>query len=492
MIDWHGIAPEVVLGITLLAVLLVDLFVAERQKWTLAGIAALGLLAAAVPVVTLAVSGGERSLFGGTYVVDDFALVLKGLFLAAGYVVLLLSVNTVDEGRYYRGEFWFLLLSSILGMLLISSARDLIVLFVAFELLSAPGYMLAAWKKKDLRSNEAGLKYFLLGVLSTAITLYGMSLVFGLAGSTKFSTIAPALARLADGPQGSVVILAVVLIFIGFAFKISAVPFHFWAPDTYEGAPTPVTAFLSVSAKAAGFVGLVQLTFVGLAGNGDIWRPMFWVLSVLTMTVGNLVALRQTNIVRLLAYSSIAQAGYILAPFAVVGTSSRSTREALSAAVAYLIVYAVMNLGAFAVVIAVARRTRTGEVDSYKGLYRVAPGLGVAMALFMGSLAGIPPLAGWYPKVLVFKAVVSAGTNAGYVLAVVVGLNAVVALFYYMGVVRRIFMDEADEIEPASEEPLRAPAPLSFALGLLSLLVVVAGILPGIFGHFAAAARLAG
>src|SRR5204863_2874169 len=231
------------------------------------------------------------------YGVDTFSLVLKGLFIVTTYVVLLMSQNYIEEGDYYEGEYSFLLLSSVLGMVVMSSARDLITIFVALELLSVPAYMLAGWRKRDLRSNEAALKYYLLGVLATGVMLYGMSLVFGATGTTVLVQIS----RHLNGASGArqVVALGIFFIVVGFAFKVSAVPFHFWAPDTYEGAPTPVTAFLSVASKAAGFVALLQLIYVGFFGRHDLWAPLFWVLAAATMTVGNLVALRQTNIVRL-------------------------------------------------------------------------------------------------------------------------------------------------------------------------------------------------
>ena len=310
-----------------MVLLVADLFLPERQKWATSTIAGLGLLAALVPLLTLAVDGDDRSMFGGGYVVDNFALVLKALFLLAGYVVILLSTTYVEEGDYYQGEYYFLLLSSILGMVMMASSRDLISIFVALELLSIPAYMLAAWRKRDEKSNEAGMKYFLLGVFASAVMLYGMSLFYGVAGTTLLTGIADAVAESGNVP---VISLAVVFIVVGFAFKVSAVPFHTWAPDTYEGAPTPITAFLSVASKAAGFVALLTLLYVGFPSAKDVYEPLFWVLSVLTMTVGNVVALRQTNIVRMLAYSSISQGGFILMPLAVAGDPG-SRAESLQA-----------------------------------------------------------------------------------------------------------------------------------------------------------------
>jgi NADH-quinone oxidoreductase subunit N len=361
-LDYHALAPEIIVAATLAVVLVADLFLSVDRKWLLSNVSGWGLLAAFIVVVELGARGHHASMVGGAYVVDDFALVFKGLFLVVGYIVLLMSTRYIEEGDYYEGEFYFLLLCSLLGMVVMGSARDLITIFVALETLSLPAYMLAGWRKRDLRSNEAALKYYLLGVLASAVMLYGMSLVFGFTNSTPLTDIGKATqGSIANAP---VVTLGIFFITVGFAFKVSAVPFHFWAPDTYEGAPTPVTAFLSVASKTGGFVALLMLIYVGFLGRSDVWGPMFWVLAALTMTVGNLIALRQTNIVRMLAYSSIAQAGYILVPFAVAGSNTKALHSAFTASVVYLLIYAAMNLGAFAVVIAVARKTRSGQIAS--------------------------------------------------------------------------------------------------------------------------------
>ncbi|MDP4834920.1 MAG: NADH-quinone oxidoreductase subunit N, partial [Ilumatobacteraceae bacterium] len=312
-IDYHALAPEIVLAVGLTVVLLVDLFTTERNKWLLSVLTGFSLLGAVVPVLTLAVHDNSvRSMFDGRYVVDEFSLVVKALFLLAGYVIVLLSSSHIEEGDYWRGEYWFLLLSSLLGMVMMASARDLVSVFVALEFLSIPAYMLAAWRKRDLKSNEAGVKYFLLGVFASAVMLYGMSLLYGVANSTLLVDIGKSIDL--DGTFGAVQALAIVFVVVGFAFKVSAVPFHTWAPDTYEGAPTPVTAFLSVASKAAGFVALVVLVLTAFPEGRDVWQPFIWGLSALTMTVGNIFALRQTNFVRMIAYSSVSQGGFILMP----------------------------------------------------------------------------------------------------------------------------------------------------------------------------------
>ncbi|MDO9175044.1 MAG: NADH-quinone oxidoreductase subunit N, partial [Actinomycetota bacterium] len=327
VVDFHALAPELVLAVGICLVILVDLFVPDHRRWVTGTLSGFVMLAALLPVVTLSVLGDDvRSALmdgqpgtTGRYVIDNFALVMKALFLLSGYVVVLLSANSIEEGGYNQGEFYTLLLSSVLGMVMIASSRDLVSLFVALEFLSIPAYMMAAWKKRDRKSNEAGVKYYLLGVFASAVMLYGMSLLYGLAGSTLLTDIGAAV-RL-DGDKVGVQVLGIVFVIVGFAFKISAVPFHTWAPDTYEGAPTPVTAFLSVASKAAGFVGLIVLVFIAFPLAQDVYRPFMWVMAALTMTVGNLVALKQKNIVRMLAYSSISQGGFILMPLAVAFTN---------------------------------------------------------------------------------------------------------------------------------------------------------------------------
>ena len=387
-VDYHALAPLIVLTSVIVLMIVVDLFAGRDAKGALSSLAGIGLLATAVPLITLAVNGADRSMFGGAFVVDHFALVLDGVFVIAGYVVVLLSTNYIAEGDYWEGEYYILILSSVLGMMVMASARDLVTIFVALELLSVPAYMLAAWRKRDLRSNEAGLKYYLMGVFASGVMLYGMSLIYGFTGSTVLVEIGHQVNHL--GSSKPIVSLAIVFMIIGFAFKVSAVPFHTWAPDTYEGAPTPVAAFLATASKTAGFVALMELIFVGFFGRHNIYEPLMWALAAASMTVGNLIALRQTNVVRMLAYSGIAQAGYIMAPLAVAGGSGPVGADAVRAVITYLAIYVVMNLGAFAVVIAVARKTRSRRADQLLGPVRVRarPGRGHAH---------LPGLAGRHP-----------------------------------------------------------------------------------------------
>ena len=475
-IDWHAVAPELTLLAFGALVTVMDIVWLERGRRLTSSVASIALLVTMIPIITLALDGEDRVMFGGAFVVDNYALVMKAMFLLAGYVVVLLSTNYVAEGDYWENEYYGLLLSSILGMVLMASARDLITVFVALELLSIPAYMLATWRKRDLKSNEAGLKYYLMGVFASAIMLYGMSLLYGGAGSTLLTDINDAVS--VDGSLSAIVVMGVIFVIIGFAFKVSAFPFHTWAPDTYEGAPTPVTAFLSVASKAAGFVALLNLLFVGFFGRDDVYEPLIWILAAASMTVGNLIALRQTNLVRMLAYSGVAQAGYMLAPLAV---ASDVGDAALTATVTYLLVYAAMNLGAFAIVLAVARKTRSAEIDSFKGLFGYAPGLTIAMTVFLFSLAGIPPLGGWWAKFRIMEAVIDAESASGVVLGVFVAVNSVIALYYYARIGLGMWAEDAPD---GDTTPIRVPASLVSALAITVALTIAFGVYPPLVSEF--------
>ena len=352
-IDYHALLPELILSGTILLVLIVDVFLSERRKWLAMPLGLMGVLATLAATLTL-IGGDTRVMFDGTYVVDNFALLFKVFFMAVAVVVLALSLRYFREGGFYQGEYYFLLLTSFLGCVMMPSSRDMLLLFIALELVSAPGFLMAAFRKGDIKSNEAGVKFFIIGVLSTAVMLFGMSLIYGVTGgATQLNEIAAQLARV-PGDQEQLALAAILFVVVGFAFKVSAVPFQFWAPDTYEGAPVPVAAFLAVASAAAGFAGLLQLMFVAFIGQNEFWVPLFVFLSVATMFVGNLVALQQTQVVRLLAYSGIAQAGYILLTFALVTDNPVTNQSAFSSAVAYILIYGIMNLGC-------VRRGRGGE-----------------------------------------------------------------------------------------------------------------------------------
>ncbi|HEU4841849.1 MAG TPA: NADH-quinone oxidoreductase subunit N [Ilumatobacteraceae bacterium] len=485
-IDWHAIAPELILIVGINVVLGTDLLIAESKKWATATLTGIVLLAAFIPIVTLAVVGDDvRSMFDGRYVIDEFSLILKALFLLTAYVVVLISQNELEEGGYYQGEYYVLLLCSVLGMVMMASSRDLVSVFIALELLSIPAYMMAAWRKRDRKSNEAGVKYYLLGVFASAVLLYGMSLLYGATGFTRLTDIGGVLA---DRELDGLTVVAIVFVIAGFGFKVSAVPFHTWAPDTYQGAPLPVTAFLSVASKSAGFVALVLVIFLAFPSVDGVYGPFVWVLSALTMTVGNLLALRQTNIVRMLAYSSVSQGGFILMPLAYVNSGAAS-ESALKAVVVYLLVYAFTNLGAFAVVIAVSRKTHSGEISSFGGLIQYAPGLAVMMTLFLASLTGIPPLGGWIAKFNTFKTLLDAQTNSAYVLAVIGAVNTAIAAAYYLRVMREMWMNDPPD---GDRTPIVVPQPITAALAITTAGMLVLGVLPGTVMRFADLQDLSG
>jgi NADH-quinone oxidoreductase subunit N len=469
-IDFHFLAPEIVLTGVICLLLIVDVVGLERTKPLIAGLAGVGLLAALIPVVTLALSGSavNRAMFAGGYVLDRPTLLLKAFFIVAGYVVVLLSTNVIAEGDYWESEYYILTVASVLGMVVMCSSRDLISIFVAFELLSIPTYMLGAWRKRDVRSTEAGMKYFLMGVFATGIMLYGMSLLYGISGSTLVSDIGTAMTK----GNSQAMTLAIVFVMVGFGFKVSAVPFHSWAPDTYEGAPAPMTAFFAVASKAGGFVALINVVFYAFGVRQNVVAPIVFVLAALSMTVGNLIAIRQTNVVRMLAYSGIAQAGFILAPFAVTHQP-----DALSSVIIYIVIYGAMNLGAFGVIIALARKTGSAERSSMAGAFQFAPGLTVAMTIFMASLAGIPPMGGWYAKFGVSRVLVAAHTGWGYALAIVLAVNTVIGAFYYMRILATMWVDEPAD---GDVREVRVPPAVVAAVAICTVATLLFGIMPGL------------
>jgi len=462
----------------------VDLFLRPGRKHLSMPVAFVGTAGSLAATLTLI--GAHRSTFGGSYVVDNFAVLFKVFFTAVALVVLLLSYRYFREGRYYQGEYYFLLLSSFLGMLTMASSRDLLMLFISLELVSAPGFLIVAFRKSDPRSNEAGIKFFLFGVLSSAVMLYGMSLIYGVTGHTNLTEIGRSLSGTLPQGQETLVLAAILFIVAGFAFKVSAFPFQFWAPDTYEGAPVPVAAFLATASKAAGFAGLLQLMFVAFAATAEFWTPIFAALSVFTMTVGNLVALQQRQIVRLLAYSSIAQAGYMLLPFALVSGDQAVNKAAFAAATTYILIYAVMTLGAFAVVIAMTRESPSLLISDFAGLVRRSPVLGIGMIVFMVSLGGVPPTGGFWAKFFVFTAAISRG-GLGPWLAAIMVLNSVVSLSYYLRVAREVVF-----VEPRVQRPPASPALVTGVAALATFAILAIGIYPELLVHFPPLSTLAG
>jgi len=474
-IDYFAIAPPLALALLAVLVLVLDVFLPARRRTpaklgmvTLAGVlVALGFVVAqavggARTLSTFCVPAGLRSTDGGTgpgelcsFVVDRFTLIFAGLVLVAAVVIVLLSMAELAGGEIPVGEWYFLLICTLVGAVTLPASRDLIMLVVALELVSLPIFALTALKRYDGRSSEAAVKLFLVSVVSTAVMLFGISLLYGIAGTVFLSRLAAVLGGAVPAPGWpdlsssvlqaehglpGVVTVGIVLVVAGFAFKIAAVPFHAWAADVYQGAPIPVAALLSVISKAAGFAGLLLVLVVALPGQASTWTPIVAIVSALTMTVGNLLAMRQRSAVRLLAWSSVAQSGYILAPIAVAfgpggasvaGDAGAATAAAaVGASVAYLVIYAAMNLGAFAVVTLVSRTAVRNALDDYRGLAFRSPAAALGLAFCLICLAGLPPgLAGLFAKIVVFREIVAGG--AGW-LAVVMAVNTVIGLYYYV------------------------------------------------------------
>jgi NADH-quinone oxidoreductase subunit N len=468
-IDYHAILPVLILSGTIVIVLVTDLFLSPRHKSASMWVALVGVLATLVAVLSL-IGKGDRATFGGSYQVDAFTIVFQTFFMSAAAVVLLISYRYFREGGFYQGEYYFLLLTSFLGCLLMPASRDLLMLFLALELVSAPGFLMAAFRKSDVKGNEGGLKFFLIGVLSTAVMLYGMSLIYGLTGHLQLAAVSTGLQQL-SGAKETLANAAILFVVVGFAFKVSAVPFQFWAPDTYEGSPVPVAAFLGVASSAAGFAGLLQLMFVAFVHEYTFWVPLFVALSLVTMTLGNLVALQQRQVVRLLAYSGIAQTGYILLPFALVSADPAVNHSAFQAAVTYILIYGIMNLGAFAVTTAISSRHPLLRVEDFAGLAKTAPLLATAMTVFMVSLAGVPPTGGFWAKLLIFQAGIQRG-GVGVLLAVAMVINSVISVGYYFLIPRAMIFEDAEDQTPF-RSPILVTAVVAVAMTALLVIFVV-------------------
>ncbi|MFB7498495.1 NADH-quinone oxidoreductase subunit N [Streptomyces sp. NPDC056161] len=487
-VDWLAIAPPTAAAVVGLAILVADLFVPDAKKAVLGWVAVAGLAASALLLLPLL--DGDRSTFCQSgdprlcsYTADRFTLVIQFLVLGGALLAALLSVTALKDGRRRlpEGEFWFLLLSSAAGAALLPASRDLATLVVALEVASLPAFALVGIRHGDRRSSEAALKFFLSSVTATAVTLLGISFVYATTGTLYLTRIADRIQHV-DGQFHTLAQTGVVLTLVGFAFKTAAVPFHFWVPDTYVGAPLPVAAFLSVVGKSVGFSGLILVTVVAFPSYAEAWGPAMAVLAALTMTVGNVGALRQQatraySAVRLLAWSSVGQAGYLLVPIAAAGYSA-DARRSIGSTVAYALMYAAVNLGAFAVAALVSRAKPGNRVSDYRGLYASNPVTALLLAFFLLCLAGLPPgVIGLFAKVTVFSAAVDAGLGW---LAVVMAVNVVIALYYYLQWTALLF--RAPEGEPARHQ---VPAPLTAALALTGALGVALSGAPQLVLRFA-------
>jgi NADH-quinone oxidoreductase subunit N len=463
------LAVMVAAGVTLI----VDLMTPrDRKKWLVApGLA--GLTASAVWLVVLIARDRQASFFSDSMALDNFSIFFTFLFIGVAGAVLIASIDYVERFTWRQGEFFALVLIATSGMMLLAGARDLIAIFVALELTSISQFILAGFLRDD-RGSEAALKYLLLGAIASAVILYGMAFLFGLSGSTRLITTdgSPSIAELiATGDAGirSALIVSMVFIAAGFGFKMAIVPFQMWAPDVYQGSPTPVAAFLSVGSKAAAFAVVLRIFFEGFGSEtfvGDDWQIMFAVLAAVSMTVGNVMALRQTNIRRMLGYSSIAQAGNFLVGLAAVSASTDGdTQLGASGVVFFLATYAFTNLGAFFAVMAISNRINSDEIEDYAGMWRRAPVPAFVLLFCLLSLTGLPPTAGFIAKVYIFNAAVQADLVWLVVVAVV---NTAVSAFYYLGVARQMFLGDA-EGRPAVTAPIAMQGLLvAAALGVLA------------------------
>ena len=462
--DLYTLLPIIVLTVWALALLLMDLFIPKERKGLTAILAAAGL--ALTMGISLTQTGQTSVGFNGMVVLDGFSTFISILLLFSALMGISIAYGYLKRMGIERGEYYLLILFSIVGMMLMTQAADLIVVFIALELLSIPLYVLAAFANSNTASEEAGIKYFLLGAFSGGFVVYGIALVFGATGTTAIAGIAAATAA---GTVNTPLILAgAALILVGFGFKVAAVPFHMWTPDVYQGAPTSVTAFMAAGAKIAGFAALMRIFSTAFSSLAADLTPVLAILAALTMIVGNVAAVSQKNIKRMLAYSSIAHAGYILMAFVTFG-NPKVAPTAIAAGIFYLVTYAITNFGSWGIVISLEEANGKGlEIDDYAGLGRKKPLMAAAMTVFMLSLTGIPPTLGLIGKFYLFSAVIAADF---YWLAIVGVLTSLISAFYYLRVVVTMYMKDG-EPKTTSEDWL------TFTWGAMAVLTVILGLIP--------------
>jgi NADH-quinone oxidoreductase subunit N len=474
-VDLYTLFPLIILVVWACALLLVDLFIPRERKWLTAMLAAFGLALALG--FTLSQIGRENSGLNGMLALDGFSVFVNALLMVSGLLGVALAYGYLKRMGIERGEYYTLMLFSIGGMMLMAQAADLVIVFLALELLSLPLYVLSAFARPKVDSEEAGLKYFLLGAFASGFVLYGIALVYGATGSTSLSGIVTAATA---GTPGPLLTIGAALILVGFGFKIAAVPFHMWTPDVYQGAPTAVTAFMASGAKIAGFAALLRVFATAFPSLAVDITPVLWALSALTMIVGNLLAISQTDIKRMLAYSSIAHAGYILMAFVPYGNSDPEVAKvSIAAGLFYLVSYALTNFGAWSVVITLEQKEGKGlAISDYAGLGRKYPALAAAMTVFMLSLTGFPPTLGLVGKFYLFRAVLAGGFTW---LAIIGVLTSLISAYYYLRVVVTMYMQEG---EPQTEREFW----LGFTTAGTALAVVIASLVPqGLFTWASAA-----
>ena len=473
--DFYTVVPLTLLTAWACVLLLLDLFLPKDRKSITALLSALGL--ALTLGFTLSQIGREGTGFSGMVVLDGFSTFVNALLLVSGLLGVALAYGYVKRMGLERGEYYTLLLFSVTGMMLMAQATDLIVVFLALELLSIPLYVLAAFARPRVESEEAGIKYFLLGAFSTGFVVYGIALVFGATGSTNLAAIFES----ASGATSNLLLtIGAALVLIGFGFKVAAVPFHMWTPDVYQGAPSAVTAFMSSGAKIAGFAALLRVFSTAFPSIAVDMTDVFWVLAALTMIVGNVVAISQTDIKRLLAYSSIAHAGYILMAFVPYGNPEVAP-VSIAAGLFYLVSYALTNFGAWGVVIALEKSEGRGlSISDYAGLAKKHPALAAAMTVFMLSLIGLPPTVGLIGKFYLFRAVIDGGF---YGLAVIGVLTSLISAFYYLRVVVTMYMRDGS---PITERETW----LDMTTGVMAIATVAISLVPQFLFTWASSAVL--
>ena len=466
VINLKSIFPELMVVITALVVLLCDLFLSKDKKAPLPFLSILGLVFSLIFSVSMWREGVAEYAFSNMIVIDRFALFFNSLFIVATIITILISINYIKEESINYGEYYVLVLLATVGMMFMAKANDLMIVFLGLETLSISIYVLVGFLRTNVKSNESSLKYFLLGAFSSGFLLYGIALIYGATGTTKLPDIARYIENTPHLLSNPMLLASIGLLIVGFGFKMALVPFHMWTPDVYEGAPTSITAFMSVGVKAAAFAVFLRVFLTSFPAFRVDWTMILWVLAVVTMTLGNIVAISQENIKRMLAYSSIAHAGFILVAMTAGGYM------ATASIMYYLMAYTVMNLGAFAVVIIYGKKGEENIlISDYAGAGFKYPFLSVAMVIFMFSLAGIPPLAGFIGKFYIFGAAV----KQGFIwLAIIAVLNSVVATYYYLRVTVIMYMKE-----PVKEVgQLSYSIPIVIALLATTFLTLHMGILP--------------
>jgi len=470
-VNMTPILPEIFLSVLAMALLLINVFVPSKQKSYIGYISFIGVVASAVLVG--AGWGTHVESFNGSVVLDNFATFFKIIFLISAGLAILISDQYMAREECNHGELYPLILFTVVGMMLMAAGTDLMTIFLGLEVMSVSLYVLAGFNRANRKSNEAGLKYFLLGAFSTGFLLYGMALTYGATGSTRITVIAAQVAQMSL-PSANIMLLSGMLLMItGFAFKVAAVPFHMWTPDVYEGAPTPMTAFMSAGPKAAGFAAALRILLVAFPTMVADWSQLFWILAVLTMTVGNITALRQDNIKRMLAYSSIAHAGYCLVGFAAGNPTGTA------GILFYMLSYTFMNIGAFAIIILVGKKGEAnGNVSDFAGFGFKHPVLAVVMSVFLFSLAGMPPTAGFIGKFYLF----SGAIQQGYIWLAIIGvLNSAASVYYYLRVMVFMYMKEPTE----EFDWMQVSAPIALSLLISVAGTLIPGIVPSVILNFA-------